>query len=67
MHRRASKPGFKVTTRLFSAARRAAVGHAMPNTSLKLSTNGMSRWPSGAGPAAHFAPAVQRATPLSPA
>jgi hypothetical protein len=39
----------------------------MPNPSLKLSTNGVSRWSSGAGPAAHFAPATQRATPLAPA
>ena len=46
--------------------RRAAFGEAMPNTSLKLSTNGMSRWPSSAGPAAHFALAVQRVLPLSP-
>ena len=43
------------------------VGAARPNPSLKLSANGMSRWPSSAGPAAHFALAVQRATPLSPA
>ncbi len=40
---------------------------ARPNPSLKLSTNGVSRWSPGAGPAAHFAPAVQRATPLAPA
>jgi len=40
---------------------------AWPNTSLKLSANGVSRWPSSAGPAAHFALAVQRATPLAPA
>jgi hypothetical protein len=39
----------------------------LPNPSLKLSTNGVSRWSSGAGPAAHFAPAAQRATPLAPA
>ena len=39
----------------------------MPNPSLKLSTNGVSRWSAGAGPAAHFAPAAQRATPLAPA
>lgn len=38
-----------------------------PNPSLKLSTNGVSRWSSGAGPAAQFAPAAQRATPLAPA
>jgi len=40
---------------------------AWPNTSLKLSANGVARWPSSAGPAAHFALAVQRATPSSPA
>ena len=38
-----------------------------PNPSLKRSANGMSRWPSSAGPAAHFALAVQRAMPSSPA
>jgi hypothetical protein len=38
-----------------------------PNHSLKLSANGMSRWPSSAGASPHFALAVQRATPLSPA
>jgi len=38
-----------------------------PNPSLKRSANGMSRWPSSAGPAAHFALAGQRAMPLSPA
>jgi len=39
----------------------------LPNHSLKRSANGMSRWPSSAGPAAHFALPVQRALPLSPA
>ena len=38
-----------------------------PNPSFKRSANGMSRWPSSAGPAAHFALAVQRVLPLSPA
>ena len=52
---------------LFSSAHLAAVGEAMPNTSLKLSANGVAHWPSGAGPAAHFAPAVQCTTPLAPA
>ena len=42
-------------------------GTVRPNHSLKLSTNGVPRWSSGAGPAAHFAPAAQRATPLAPA
>ena len=40
---------------------------ALPNPSLKLSTNGVPHWPSSAGPLAHFALAVQRAIPLSPA
>ena len=35
--------------------------------SLKRSANGLSRWPSSAGPAAHFALAVQRTMTLSPA
>jgi hypothetical protein len=43
------------------------VAAARPNPSLKLSTNGVSRWPPGAGPAAQFAPVAQRATPLVPA
>ena len=41
--------------------------HALPNPSLKLSPNGVSRWSPGAGPSAHFAPAAQHATPLAPA
>ena len=40
---------------------------ALPNPSLKLSANGVPHWPSSAGPAAHFALAVQRATPSAPA
>ena len=47
-----------------SAGSRAA---ALPNPSVKLSANGVPRWPSSAGPAAHFALAVQRATPSAPA
>ena len=39
----------------------------LPNHSLKRSANGVAHWPSGAGASPHFAPAVQRATPLSPA
>ena len=39
----------------------------LPNPSLKRSANGMVHWPSSAGPSAHFALAVQRATPSSPA
>ena len=38
-----------------------------PNPSFKLSPNGGSRWPSSAGPAAHFALAVQHAPPSGPA
>ena len=40
---------------------------ALPNPSVKLSTNGVPHWPSSAGPAAHFALAVQHVTPSSPA
>jgi len=40
---------------------------ASSNPSLKRSANGMARWPSSAGPAAHFALAVQRAMPSLPA
>ena len=40
---------------------------ALPNPSVKLSTNGMPHWPSSAGPAAHFALAAQRAMPSAPA
>ena len=39
----------------------------MPNHSVKLSPNGVPHWPSSAGPAAHFALAVQRGMPLAPA
>ena len=35
------------------------------NPSVELRANGMAHWPSSAGPAAHFALAVQRATPLA--
>ena len=38
-----------------------------PNPSFKLSPNGLSHWPSCAGPAAHCAHAVQRAKPSVPA
>ena len=38
-----------------------------PNPSLKRSANGMSHWPSSAGPTAHFALAVQPAMPSVPA
>ena len=37
------------------------------NPSVELRANGVAHWPSSAGPAAHFALAVQRATPSSPA
>ena len=45
----------------------ASAAPKTPNPSLKRSANGMSRWPSSAGPAAHCALAVQRAMPSSPA
>ena len=38
-----------------------------PNHSVELRANGVAHWPSSAGPAAHLALAVQRATPSSPA
>ena len=53
-----SRPGTQVQ-RVVLAAR--------PNPSVELRANGMAHWPSSAGPAAHFALAVQRATPSSPA
>ena len=51
-------------TKLLPAAHLIAL---KPNPSLKLSPNGVPRWPSSAGPAAHFALAVQRVTPSVPA
>ena len=45
----------------------ATSSQVKPNPSLKLSTNSVAHWPSSAGPAAHFALAVQRVTPLVPA
>jgi hypothetical protein len=36
-----------------------------PNQSLKRSANGVAHWLPSAGPAAHFALAIQRATPLA--
>ena len=44
-----------------------SVSNALPNPSLKPSPNGVARRPSSAGPAAHFALVVQRATPSVPA
>jgi hypothetical protein len=38
----------------------ASIAAALPSRSLKLSANGVSRWSSGAEPAAHFAPVAQR-------
>ena len=43
------------------------VPRVLPNPSLKLSPNGVAHRPSSAGPSAHFALAVQRATPSVPA
>ena len=40
---------------------------ALPNYYFKLINNGVPHWPSSAGPTAHFALAVQRAIPSSPA
>ena len=48
----------------YRAGSRAA---ALPNPSVKLSADGVPRWPSSAGPLAHFALAVQHVTPSSPA
>ena len=48
------------------AARRTR-RQVVANPSLKPSPNGAPRWPSSAGPSAHFALAVQRATPPVPA
>jgi hypothetical protein len=50
-----------------SSARQAYSRRAWPNPSFKRSANSVPRWPSSAGPAAHFALAVQRGTPSSPA
>ena len=47
--------------------RHSTVRRAEPNPSFKPSPNGGSRWPSSAGPAAHFALAVQHAPPSVPA
>ena len=55
------------STSLKNAQRPTSLHAVRPNHSLKLSANGMSRWPSSAGPSAHFALAVQRAMPSSPA
>ena len=49
------------------SVRAIIVPSARPNTSLKLSANGMARWPCGAGASPHFAPPAQRAMPLAPA
>ena len=55
-------------TLIFCAPRNLAAFNPMkPNPSFKLSPNGGSRWPSSAGPSAHFALAVQRAPPSVPA
>jgi hypothetical protein len=54
------------------ANRRAAIGirsnrARAPNPPLKRSANGVPHWPPSARPAAHFALAAQRVTPLAPA
>ena len=66
----ARKPPWRLASHLLSIFRvRGIEQSAWPGSkpSLKRSANGMSRWPSSAGPAAHFALAVQRAMPLAPA
>ena len=57
------KPGFRPSTLIHHST----VRRAEPNPSFKPSPNGGSRWPSSAGPTAHFALAVQRAPPSVPA
>ena len=51
----------------FQACRQRTVNTAQPNPSFKPSPNSVARRPSSAGPAAHFALAVQRATLSVPA
>ena len=53
--------------RFFHAQGRYLRCAVLPNPSLKRSDNGRPRQPSSAGPAAHFALAVRRVLPLSPA
>ena len=58
------KPALRPTA---TQIRHSTVRRAEPNPSFKPSPNGGSRWPSSAGPAAHFALAVQHAPPSVPA
>ena len=48
------------------AAARACTERVLPNPSLKASPNSVAHWPSSAGPAAHFALAIQRTTLSGP-
>ena len=57
------KPAVPPTTPFYHST----VRRAEPNPSFKPSPNGGSRWPSSAGPAAHFALAAQHAPPSVPA
>jgi hypothetical protein len=64
-----ARQGFEGASPLFAKVS-AAIGiqrmqTRTPNLSLKLSANGVPRWLPSAGPAAHFALAIQRATPLA--
>ena len=65
VHNAVVGPG-KVKLACATAFNAAHPPRAWPNNSLKVSANSVARRPSGAGPSAHFAPAVQRTTPLSP-
>ena len=59
----------KVTSGRCRVTARHASGlrwQALPNPSLKASPNSVAHWPSSAGPAAHFALALQRATLSGP-
>ena len=60
-------PGTQVCQDLCAFRSHAASNAVKPNPSFKPSPNSVARQPSSAGPAAHCALAVQRATPLVPA
>ena len=60
-------PGAQICQGLCAFRNHAASNAVKPNPSFKPSPNGGSRWPSSAGPAAHFALAVQHAPPSVPA
>ena len=54
--------GARTTTLSMQVLPAALPNSLKPNPSLKASPNSVAHWPSSAGPAAHFALAVQRAT-----